>query len=378
MSTLQPLPIGAEQPNGLVGAAARPEKYALIVITKHGVALGARLNAAMPEADLWVSSKFAVLAPAGAMAFEGSPGKLIAHLFERYTGLVFFVSLGAVVRMIAPHLKDKHVDPAVLVVDDRGQFVIPVLSGHLGGANALARRIGGLLGAAAVITTASDVNGTIAVDLFGREFGWRIEGWENVTAVSAAVVNEEPVAVFQDAGEPGWWPVDQPLPKNIQRVDSLAACAGYAAALVVTDRVEISAEVYGRAVLYRPRTLVVGVGCNRGSPAGEIREAVAATLADHALAPQSVRNWASIDAKADEDGLLAAAASHGLTIQFFGKDELNAIPVPNPSSAPMRYVGAQGVAEPAALLSGGPRAELIVPKQKRGNCTVAVTRIHWT
>lgn len=361
--------------DGLVGASAKPEKYALIVITKHGVALGARLNAAMPEADLWVSSKFAVQAPDGAIAFDGSPGKLIADLFERYTGLVFFVSLGAVVRMIAPHLKDKHVDPAVLVVDDRGQFVIPVLSGHLGGANALARRVGEAMGAAPVITTASDVNNTIAVDLFGREFGWRIEGWENVTAVSAAVVNEEPVAVFQDAGEPGWWPVDKPLPQNIHRVVSLRECERFSATLAVTDLAELPEGIRRRAVLYRPRSLVVGVGCNRGTAETEIREAVHSVLGRFGLSPHSVRNWASIDAKRDEEGLLAAAKAEGLAVRFFSKEALNAITVPNPSEAPLKYVGAQGVAEPSALLSAGAETALIVPKQKIGNCTVAVARV---
>lgn len=368
---------GAELAGGLVGASARPEKQAIIIITRHSLPLGARLKEAMPAADLWVSAKFADLAPADAHIFEGSPSKVMGELFDRYTGLIFFVSLGAVVRMVAPYLKEKHVDPAVVVVDDRGQSAIPVLSGHLGGANALSRRIGEILGARPVITTASDVNETIPVDLLGREFGWRIEGWENVTPVSAAVVNSEPVALFQETGEAGWWPADRPLPANIHLVDRLEACTAYGAALVVTDRAEVPGEVRRKAVLYRPQSLVVGVGCNRGTSAEEIAAAVADTLAEYGLSPQAVRNWASIDAKADEPGLLAAAGQ-GLTIQFFGKEELNSIAVPNPSAAPMQYVGAQGVAEPAALLSAGPGAELIVPKQKRGNCTVAVARRRWS
>jgi len=375
MAEARVLPPGAEQPGGLVGASARPPRFAIVAITRHGAALGARLHEVLPETDLWVATRFAGAPAAGVIPFEGSPVRLMGELFARYSGLIFFVSLGAVVRLVAPHLRDKHLDPAVVVVDDRGQFAIPVLSGHLGGANALARRIGEILGALPVITTASDVNGTIAVDLLGREFGWRIAAWENVTAVSAAVVNAEPVAIYQDAGERGWWPAGRPLPANIRPVADLADCEGYAAALVVTDRLEIPSPVRRRAVLYYPRSLVVGVGCNRGTPADEIGEAVAWVLTAHGLAPQSVRKWASIDVKADEPGLLAAAASQGLEIQFFGKDDLNAIAVPNPSDAPLRHVGAQGVAEPAALLSAGAGAILAVPKQKRGNCTVAVARI---
>lgn len=377
MATGDPLPKHVELHDGMSGASAKPEQYAIICITKHGTSLGARLQAAMPEADLWVSAKFSEIAPPGHIPFEGSPSKIMADLFARYTGLIFFISLGAVVRMIAPHLKDKHSDPAVLVVDERGQFAIPALSGHLGGANSLARRIGDALGATPVITTASDVTGTLAVDMLGREFGWRIAGWENATPVSAAVVNEEPVAVYQDAGEPGWWPADKPLPKNIFVVDSFEGCAAAKAALVVTDKATVPADVRAKAVLYRPRSLVVGVGCNRGTDAAEIAAAVADTLAAHNLAPQAVKGWASIDAKADEAGLLAAAAELGVSIRFFPKEALNAITVPNPSEAPMKYVGAQGVAEPAALLAAGEGADLVVPKQKVGNCTVAVARIRF-
>lgn len=372
-----PLPPGALQQGGLVGAGAKPERYAIVAITRHGTGLGARIQAALPGADLWVPAKFAAAAPAGALTFPASPSRVMAELFQRYTGLIFLVSLGAVVRLIAPHLQDKHLDPAVVVVDDTGQFAIPVLSGHLGGANDLARRVGAALGAQPVITTASDVHQTIAVDLFGRAFGWRIEGWENVTAASAAVVNGEPVAIYQDAGEADWWPADRPLPPGLHRVATLAECAAGAAALVVTDRAEVPAAVRQKAVLYRPRCLVVGVGCNRGTAAAEIRAAVAATLGAHGLSPLAVRNWASIDAKADEEGLLAAAREQGIPLSFFPREQLNAVAVPNPSPAPMRHVGAQGVAEPAALVSAGAGAELVVPKQKHGNCTVAVARIHF-
>lgn len=371
------LPQGSTGADGLVGASARPERTAIVAITKHGLQLAIRLQAAMPGADLVVSSRFAEQAPAGAIVFQGSPSVGMGKWFEEYTALVFIVSLGAVVRLIAPHLKDKHLDPAVVVIDDKGQYAIPVLSGHLGGANALARRIGEAIKATPVITTASDVNNTIAVDLFGREFGWRIEGWENVTAISAAVVNEELVAVVQETGERSWWPAGKPLPPGIRVVGGLSEAAGCTAALIVTDRAEVPGEIRRKAILYRPRSLVVGVGCNRDTSAEEIRAAVAGVLAAQGLSPQSVRNWASIDAKADEAGLLAAAREEGLEIQFFAKERLNAIIVPNPSEAPMKYVGAQGVAEPASLLSAGAGAELIATKQKVGNCTVAVARINF-
>ncbi|BDG61557.1 precorrin-4 C(11)-methyltransferase [Caldinitratiruptor microaerophilus] len=369
----------AGKPDGLGAGGPAPRsrgRVAVLSITRHGTALAARLAAALPEADHWVPPKFAALAP-GARVFEDPVSQRMGDLFRRYDGIVAFVSLGAVVRMVAPHLRDKKTDPGVVVVDDRGTFAIAVLSGHLGGANALARRVARVLGATPVVTTASDVRETVAVDLLGHEFGWRIEGWENVTAASAAVVNGEPVAVYQDAGEPDWWPPDRPLPENIRRVASLeeAAAPEYAAALVITDRVlgPEHASLLGKAVVYRPQSLVVGIGCNRGTPAEEIAGAVAAVLAGAGLSPLSVRNLASIDRKQDEPGLLAYAAAQGLRIDFYDAEALNSVEVPSPSEAPMRYVGARGVAEPAAVLSaGGP---LVVPKVKSGNCTVAVARV---
>ncbi len=148
------------------------------------------------------------------------PGALkdqIGPLFATYDQIVFFVSLGAVIRLIAPHLQSKHQDPGVLVVDEAGRFVIPALSGHVGGANAFAEHLAGLLGATAVLTTASDVGQTLAVDLLGRELGWRLEAPKiNVTRVSAHVVNGEPIALVQEAGRRDWWRRATPLPANIQ------------------------------------------------------------------------------------------------------------------------------------------------------------------
>ena len=138
---------------------------------------------------------------------------LLPTLFQQYKGLIMVISLGAVVRMIAPILKDKKTDPAVVVIDDRGENVISVLSGHLGGANGLTE-VAAALDARAIITTASDVQKTIPVDLFGSRFGWVWDSAEKLTPVSASVVNEEHVAIVQESGEPNWWLYDTPLPEQ--------------------------------------------------------------------------------------------------------------------------------------------------------------------
>jgi cobalt-precorrin 5A hydrolase len=191
-------------------------RVVLVAITKHGAHQAAQLAPALPQADVCTADKFAA-AFAGCTntvrAYTGALRDEMPALFSGYDQIVFFVSLGAVVRLIAPLLKGKDEDPGVIVVDDAGQFVIPVLSGHVGGANAWAEQVATLIGATPVLTTASDVGKTIPVDILGRELGWQVEAPKlNITRVSAHVVNGEPIAVVQEAGAGAWWTRPTPLP----------------------------------------------------------------------------------------------------------------------------------------------------------------------
>lgn len=236
-------------------------KVALVAITKHGAAQVAAMAAQLPEAEVVVAEKFAETMSGLSNTINSYSGALsaqIAPLFARYDQIVFFVSLGAVVRLIAPHLKSKDEDPGVVVVDDAAQFVIPVLSGHVGGANAYAEQLAALLEATPVLTTASDVGKTIPVDILGRELGWRVEAPKiNITRVSAHVVNEEPIAVVQECGAKNWWRRTTPLPKNIHLFESFDAVdlEKHKALLWITHR-EIPAELWlqleERLVVYRP------------------------------------------------------------------------------------------------------------------------------
>jgi len=236
-------------------------RVVLVAITKHGAAQAATLARALPMAHVCVSAKFAdAMAglPNPMQAYAGAFKDEIGGLFTRFDQIVFFVSLGAVVRLIAPHLKSKDEDPGVLVVDDAAQFVIPVLSGHVGGANAMAQAVAALLHATPVLTTASDVGRTIPVDILGRELGWQVEAPKiNITRVSAAVVNEEPVAVVQEAGSPHWWTRPTPLPANIHRFDRFDAVdlGRFKAVLWITHAPVDEARwqaLHERLVVYRP------------------------------------------------------------------------------------------------------------------------------
>lgn len=341
------------------------------------------LGASFPGTDVYYMSKFerGDEQERGIQLFEGSVKLILPDLFKQYNGIILFISLGAVVRMIAPILVDKKVDPAVVVIDDRGEHVISVLSGHLGGANELTRHVAAVLGARAVITTASDVQGTIPVDMFGRELGWVVDSFDKATPVSAAVVNEEPVALIQETGERNWWRYDKPVPAHIQVYPSMAEASRepFNAALVVSDRLlgpEEEERFLSNGVLYRPKSLVLGIGCNRGTAVEELEAGVLSTLQELRLSVKSVRNIATIDLKKDEEGLLALCAKYGWELVTYTPSELNTVQLPNPSETVFKYTGAYGVSEPSALLSSG-ADHWLLEKKKSGNMTLSVARVSY-
>lgn len=350
---------------------------ALVAVSRPGSLLALKLLGALPEARAFLPERFVEAERDRVEPSRGRARDLIDSLFFTYRSLVIFGSIGMAVRLIAPCLKNKRTDPAVVVVDDAAKFAVSVLSGHLGGANTLAKTIAGLLGAQTVVTTGSDVLGTVALDMLGREFGWQIETPDLVTQASAAVVNGEPVAVFQDAGETHWWKKGEPMPGNLftcASLDELVA-RNPQTALVITDRLlDEHNDLPAATVVYRPRSLVVGVGCNRGTTCQEIDRAISRALESNRLARASLRGLATIDLKRDETGLLDYADKHDLPIRFFSAEELSAVGgTPNPSAVVEKWIGSSGVCEPAAILASC-GSTLLVPKTKTKNVTVAVAR----
>ncbi|MBZ0233738.1 MAG: cobalamin biosynthesis protein, partial [Deltaproteobacteria bacterium] len=324
--------------------------YAIHAITHHGVAIGARLAAALPGADLFVSGRLEP--PPGARPFALPMGPHLEATFTAYDCHVFVISVGAVVRMIAPLLVDKKVDPAVVCVDDDARFAICTLSGHVGRGNDFTHRVAAALDATPVVTTASDVRGTLTVDILGRELGWTLDDPDrNVTRGCAAVVNAAPVAFVQEAGEPSFWPEDRPLPPGVRYATELDAVdpARFEILLVATDReLERSHPAHwANAVVYRPRSLVVGIGCDRGAPPDLVERGLHAVLAEHGLSPRAIRKLATVDKKADEPALLALCDRFGWPLHVFPAAVLDAVPgIETPSDVVKQHVGTRGVAEP--------------------------------
>jgi cobalt-precorrin 5A hydrolase len=354
--------------------------YGIVAITKHGVEIGRKLNKMLPQSDLFYPSKFerGDESEYNIQTYEGSVKLALPALFPNYRGLIFIVSIGAVVRLIAPYLKDKKTDPGVVVIDDKAEHVISVLSGHLGGANELTNEVAALLDARPVITTASEVQQTIPVDLFGKRFGWVWESEENLIPVSASVVNEEKIAIVQESGERNWWQYDRPIPDNITVYPSVADAisASPQASLVITHRLlrEEEKPLLENGVLYRPKVVVLGMGCNRGTSAEEIEEVIQETLLENQLSIKSVKAICTIDLKKDEAGFLEIVKKYGWDFITYAPDELNEVSFNNPSDVVFKYTGAYGVSEPAALLYSG-ADDLIVEKKKSGNVTISVAVI---
>ena len=347
---------------------AERKPFAIYAITKHGIAIASRLRPQLSGSDLFVSEKLIGLAPPDVLRLPLPMGPTLVETFPVYDCHIFIISIGAVVRMIAPLLKNKKVDPAVVCIDDAARFSICVLSGHVGRGNIFTDRIATALGAQSVVTTASDVIGTLTVDILGRDFGWTLDDPDrNVTRGCAAVVNATEVLFVQETGEPNWWPAEKPLPEGVRYATSLEGVDpnNFEILLIATDREigESHPAHWKNAVIYRPKSLVLGIGCDRGTAPDLVERGVMALLARHGLSPKSVKELATIEAKMDEPALLALSERYGWPLRAFPPEELDVVPgIQNPSEKVKQHVGSRGVSEPAALLAAGVE-ELLVPKQ---------------
>ena len=367
-----------------IRAVVMADATAIVAISRRGAAIGGRVRDALGGGALYVERRFAD-AVEGATAFDLPVRPLVRRLFNEYERLVLMMPVGAAVRLLAAHIGHKHTDAAVVCVDDAGRFAVSLLSGHVGGGDALAERVADALGATAVITSASHVLGTLAVDLLGSEFGWRIEASSAmVTRASAAVVNGEPVGVYQDAGERDWWDAGKPLPSNVTVCESVEELAQFPNVLLISDRVDVSDRVVAAIktpntpktlVIYRPRSLVVGIGSRRGVGVAEVEGLLRGTFAAEQLAVGSVRCIATAELKRDEAAIGLLAERLGVPVRYYGADELNGMPGPSGASESQRLLGIVGVAEPAALLASG--GDIIVPKVRSAAATLAVARINY-
>ena len=346
------------------------ENVSVLVITKNGVKSGEKLKELFPNWNIFAPGKLSNENESITWYSEPTTDKII-ELFKNSNALICLFSLGAVIRLIAPHLKDKKTDPAVIVIDDKTNFVISVLSGHIGGANELTQEISEKLNALPVITTAADVNKTIAVDLVGREFGWKIDDDTTVTKISAHMVNAESIGVFQQTGNKKWY---KELPKNVKIYDSLEELkkSNSKAHLIISDAV-IDNELSQESVIYRPQSLVIGIGLHWDTSKNTIREGIELCLKKFNLSSKSIAKLVSIKKPEDVQGLIDLGKEMQIPVEYVDREELAEIITPNPSSTVKAFEGTASVSEAAAIKVS--KGELIVQKQKfPPNLTIAIAR----
>ena len=325
---------------------------------------GARLARGLARelgADLYLPRK---LAGEGERAFD-SLTELIRDIFHSYGGHVFITACGIAVRSVAPLLRGKTLDPAVVVLDQLGRHAVSLLSGHLGGANDLARRAAAFTGGDAVITTATDTSGLPSLDLLARDSGLAIENIEAVKTVNAGLLAGDTVQVFDP---------DNRLvvpPRHCRRFEWVAAphlLESGRPGVVVSWR---ETTFPPGCLALRPRVVVAGVGCRKGVAGAEIARAVLEALALKGVAAKSLAAVASIEAKRGEPGLHDAARVLGAELVFFPAAMLAEVQAPTPSAMARKHMGVDSVCEAAAMLATG-SDRLLLAKVKTRTVTVAL------
>ena len=329
------------------------------------ISASARAAEKLPET---VADRVELLTP-------GSFGRTVADNWKLFDAHLFIMATGIVVRRITGLLEGKTRDPAVVVCDEKGDFAISLLSGHIGGANRLARRVAAVFGGRAVITTATDVQGLAAIDEIAARKGFRIINPQAIKAINSLILARRTVGVMG----PSFW-TRQLVEVFDERVTVISdpATADRFRSLAGLVRVDSAIDAAGRlpegidlpVLELASPVLVAGIGCRRGVPLAEIEEVLKSVLEAHGLLLEQVVGIASIDLKKDEAGLLDLARKLSLPLVFFAASELEKIKVPSPSARVAEATGSPSVCEAAALAAAG--GELVVRKSKFSRVTVAL------
>lgn len=337
---------------------------AIITLTKGGMDLGLKLLGEYEDAVLFINKKFK---PRGkrTQIINGSIKELIGEIFSEYKCLIFIMATGIVVRSIAPNLQNKALDPAVIVMDEKGKNVISLLSGHLGRANEITLDIARRLNSNPVITTSSDVNNSLAVDTLAMELGLTIENLKDATKVTAHIVNGESVGIL------GQIDMDIKLPDNIRILRNKGNVDGLKGIIHISNEIEIPKYSLDKVIL-RPKNLIIGVGCRRGKSVEEIIEAIKVSLDKVKKSKLSIRGIATIDVKKNEEGIIEAAKYYKVPLYIIDREEVKKIEKDfETSDFVRRTIGIGAVAEPVAFIASED-GEVIMKKTRFGGIAIAI------
>ncbi len=343
-------------------------KAEIISFTDHGALLAQRLAKELPKEHIscraWVKKRNAV-PPDGVRVLSVSLKEWTCEQFSGADILIFIGAAGIAVRSIAPFVQSKKTDPAVLAADEQGKHVISLLSGHMGGANAVTRLVAEILHAEPVITTATDLHGKFAVDAFAAQRGMYLDSMEYAKEIAAELVAGRPV------GMRSAFPVSGTVPEELDLKGVLPV------GFVADIRKE---QPFVHTLHLVPRITVLGIGCRRGTDAAHLKDVVVQVLDEHQIFPESVCRIASIDLKKEESALLALADWLEVPFETYTAEELLQTESENEleeSDFVRSVTGLGNVCGRAALKSAGTK-KLLIPKTAREGVTVAAAVMDYT
>ncbi|MBR1390349.1 MAG: cobalamin biosynthesis protein [Lachnospiraceae bacterium] len=355
-------------------------KLAVISFTSQGILLGEKIKQILIHEEVVCFTKCQGVLPVGQkeppIYVEDALGEWTGQVFSAMDGLVFVGAAGIAVRAIAPYVKDKLQDPAVVVCDEKEQFVIPILSGHYGGANELAVRIATGLGAAAVLTTATDVNHKWAVDVFAAKNQLSIGNREGIAKVSAKLLAGDYITFYSAKEVRGSFPPQVTGISDLSDLSDSAAPSGQAVDVWVSTQVP-----RGKNVLLQlcPRAVWIGMGCKKGKTFEEVEAFFLQTVRNAYIHRTAIAGIASIGEKREEEAFVRLAEKYELEFRTFSAEQLNELPGTfSGSEFVKRQMGVDNVCERAAVLAAGAGAELVEKKQARDGMTIAIAEADWS
>jgi cobalt-precorrin 5A hydrolase len=351
---------------------------AIVAITKRGVETAVRIKDALGRLELacmvFAPRKYDVK---GVVPLDKKLGEFIKEIYGSVDAIVAVMATGIIIRAVAPCLEGKLVDPAVLGVDASGRFVVSLLSGHYGGANALTRLIADGIDAVPVITTASDAMGKQSVDELARILHLAIENSESLAAVNSAIVNGEKLVVVL-AGDVKV-PADKILGYEVRKADTgeqaVEIVNNFDAGVIIIKETLPKDKLAKPATILKPKSIVVGLGARKNVSENAVVEAVNFALARVNVPLERVDHLATVDVKKDSPSMINAARRIGLNLDFVSVDALRSLQhedLSPDSELVEQKIGVGGVCERAALIVAGKKAKLILKKTKVNGVTVAI------
>lgn len=356
------------------------KKTAIILISEEGLPLAHRLLPDFPQAVI-----LSTTVKDNTCLNVESYANFFNENFHRYDAFIFIGAMGICVRSIAPFIADKHTDPAVVCIDSTGRYAIPVLSGHVGGANELARCVAGCIGAEAVITTQSDRTGLWALDTLGTEYNWTVltaeggnmisansdEGHRIINRLISLFVKQVPTLLYIGVRVPGVERLEQTCPPHVSirygRFEDIDL-KPYELVLLITPFRYDTAGI--PALYYIPQVLHAGIGlAHNAGPVEEVIRQLDETLYSQHIHPAAISDFATICEKREEP--VVGQLQSRFPVHFYTADELKAVDVPTPSEVVQKHMGTPSVSEAAALLASESGC-LVLNKQKGSNYTLAV------